>query len=110
MIFAQHHDEADTLIEEMIQRHSAPKQLTVVSSDLRLQTAANRRKAVAVDSENWLDGLNPQKHGISGDNNSPAIQKDTQGLENIDWAAEFEIDVETSSNQEIPFKDDFGEL
>ena len=51
--FASQYDEADTLIEELIRRESAPRRLTVVSSDHRLQRAAGRRKAKAVDSDVW---------------------------------------------------------
>ena len=42
------------MIEELILRDSAPRRLTVVSSDHRLQKAAHRRKATAVDSDRWL--------------------------------------------------------
>ncbi len=55
--YAAHHDEADDLIEELIRASSAPRQLTVVSSDHRIQRAARRRKANAVDSDVWLDDL-----------------------------------------------------
>lgn len=51
--FARHHDSADALIEELVRVDSAPRRLTVVSSDHRLQRAARRRRAKAVDSEQW---------------------------------------------------------
>ena len=43
--------DADTMIEAMLESHSAPKQVLVVSSDHRLQKAASRRKAKSIDSE-----------------------------------------------------------
>jgi hypothetical protein len=55
--FAHKSEEADELIEELIRGDSAPKRLTVVSSDHRLQTAARRRRAKAVDSESWWETL-----------------------------------------------------
>ena len=55
--FASQYDEADALIEELIRRESAPRRLTVVSSDHRLQRAARRRKARAVDSDVWYDEI-----------------------------------------------------
>lgn len=55
--FAAAHAEADELIEELIRADSAPKRLTVVSSDHRLQTAARRRRATAIGSEEWWDKL-----------------------------------------------------
>jgi hypothetical protein len=51
--FASKYPDADCLIEELIQKESAPRQLTVVSSDHRLQRAAKRRRARAVDSDVW---------------------------------------------------------
>ncbi len=51
--FASPHGDADVMIEELIRSDSAPRRLTVVSSDHRLQRAARRRKAAAVDSDVW---------------------------------------------------------
>jgi len=51
--FAAGFEDADSLIEELIRADSAPRRLTVVSSDHRLQRAARRRKARAVDSDLW---------------------------------------------------------
>lgn len=52
--FAPRQSEADDVIEQLIRADSAPRRLTVVSSDHRLQRAARRRRAIAVDSEIWL--------------------------------------------------------
>ena len=51
--YASKYPDADCLIEELIQKQSAPRQLTVVSSDHRLHRAARRRRARAVDSDIW---------------------------------------------------------
>ena len=51
--FAAKHETADELIEELIRADSTPRRLTVVSSDHRIQRAAKRRRARAVDSEVW---------------------------------------------------------
>jgi hypothetical protein len=55
--FAAKDDDADTVIEELIKADSAPKRLTVVSSDHRIQRAAKRRKATAVDADQWFADL-----------------------------------------------------
>ena len=55
--FAAAYADADTMIEELIRRNSSPRRLTVVSSDHRIQRAAKRRKAEAVDSDVWLGRL-----------------------------------------------------
>ncbi len=55
--FAAEYPDADTLIEELVQSESAPRRLTVVSSDHRLQRAARRRRAKAVDADRWYAAL-----------------------------------------------------
>ncbi len=62
--FSIHHDDADELIEQLIQQHSAPKLLTVVSSDHRLHKAAARRKARAIDSGVWWDQQAAKEHPV----------------------------------------------
>ena len=57
ILFADQFDEADSLIEDLIRHHSAPKSLTVVSDDHRLQTAAKRKKAKPIGCEDWLAAL-----------------------------------------------------
>lgn len=51
--FSAGYRDADELIEELIQKHSAPRKLTVVSSDHRIHRAAKRRRATPVDSDVW---------------------------------------------------------
>jgi predicted RNA-binding protein with PIN domain len=51
--YASQYEDADALIEELIRAESAPRRLTVVSSDHRVQRAARRRRARAVDSDAW---------------------------------------------------------
>lgn len=52
--YASDYDDADALIEELIQANNVPRSLTVVSSDHRLQRAAKRRRALFVDSDVWF--------------------------------------------------------
>lgn len=49
--------EADDLLERLIRQHSHAKQLTVVSSDHRIQRCAKARRATALDAEDFLDRL-----------------------------------------------------
>ncbi len=49
--FAGPGSDADTVIERKIKANTAPKRLTIVSSDRRLRKAAQTRKATAVKSE-----------------------------------------------------------
>lgn len=60
VLFAPEGGDADTLIEELIAAHSAPRQVRVVSGDRRLQTAARRRRSSYVDSESFIAELQRQ--------------------------------------------------
>jgi len=60
--FAARQGTADDLIGELILADSAPRRLTVVSSDHEIQRAARRRRAKAVDSEIWYSGLIRARH------------------------------------------------
>jgi hypothetical protein len=51
--FAPNPGDADALIEQLILEDHSPRKLVVVSSDHRLQRAAKRRRAQAVDSDRW---------------------------------------------------------
>jgi len=54
--FSGRASDCDTVIEQRILASTAPKLLTVVSSDRRLRDAAAARKAIAVKSEDfWSD-------------------------------------------------------
>jgi predicted RNA-binding protein with PIN domain len=45
--------DADTVIENKIQSNSAPKALTIISSDRRIRKAARIRKAIALKSDEF---------------------------------------------------------
>jgi predicted RNA-binding protein with PIN domain len=51
--FARGYESADELLEELIAAHPTPRKLTVVSSDHRVQRAAKKRRAQAIDSDVW---------------------------------------------------------
>ena len=56
VFFAGCQSDADTVIEDKIRANTAPKRLTVISSDRRLRDAARARKAMAVKSDAfWND-------------------------------------------------------
>lgn len=55
IVFARDWDSADELIQTEIRRHSAPKTLTVVSSDHAIHRKALARGAKVIDSDEWLD-------------------------------------------------------
>lgn len=58
--FARGYESADALLEELIAAHHTPRKLTVVSSDNRVQRAAKKRKAIAVESHAWYQAAAEQ--------------------------------------------------
>lgn len=66
VLFNQAGSDADTLIEELILEHSAPKQLEVISGDRRLQKAIKRRKGIAVESEDFARLLRDRASIVPG--------------------------------------------
>ena len=60
VFFAGLGSDADTVIEDKIKASTAPRRLTVVSSDRRLRDAARARKATAVKSEVFWNNLQKQ--------------------------------------------------
>lgn len=57
VVFARQENSADDLIAKMIAQQANPKQLVVVSSDHRVQVAAQRRRATPIDSDIWFDAV-----------------------------------------------------
>src|SRR5207244_9115063 len=55
--YAVHDAQADDLIEKLIQHHSAPRQLTVISDDHRIQQAARRRQCTVLGCGDYLAWL-----------------------------------------------------
>lgn len=110
IFYADQYDDADSMIEHLIAKHSVPRKLTVVSSDHRLHKAALRRKAIPIDSDLWFDQLearklngNPSQQERRGSQEqrrttgqgseaSPSASKFCEELNSIDWQAEFATD------------------
>jgi predicted RNA-binding protein with PIN domain len=89
--FAAGHEDADALLEELIARHSAPRKLTVVSSDHRLQRAARRRKARAIGSEAWYDEQERKRHERGRTATTLPAQQDEPPAEDTEyWLRQFE--------------------
>jgi predicted RNA-binding protein with PIN domain len=57
VMFAEPGHDADALIEALIEAHSTPSQLLVVSSDHRLHRSAKQHRAAGMDSEEFLEFL-----------------------------------------------------
>lgn len=57
IFFSQAYDEADSMIEAFLRQAANPRKLAIVSSDQRLMTAAKRRQAVSIRSQDFWDRL-----------------------------------------------------
>lgn len=79
ILFNQAGSDADTLIEELILEHSAPKQLEVVSGDRRLQRAIKRRKGIAVESEDFARLLRGRASVVPGSSQDVVPPSVTEG-------------------------------
>ncbi len=95
--FSLGYENADELIEKLIRENHAPKSLTVVSSDHRIQRCAKAHRCRIFESAAWLDEL-PQRQ-IRNNNatrvvETPREQAASQGLSNYEvqlWLKEFGI-------------------
>lgn len=61
IVFALGDENADARIEQLIAEHSAPKALSVVSSDHRVRQAARRRRARVLTAEEYWNRLDDFK-------------------------------------------------
>ena len=85
--------EADDVIEDKIRASTAPRTLTVVSSDRRLRNAAKARRAVSVKSEAFWSQLQDQLSSKKEASSEPRAKRSglTQG-ETDQWLKFFQID------------------
>ena len=60
VFFAGLGTDADTVIEDKIGANTAPRRLTIVSSDRRLRKAARARKAISVKSDVFWNNIQKQ--------------------------------------------------
>lgn len=89
--FAREYADADAMLEDLIEVHKSPRTLIVVSSDHRVQRAARRRRARAVDSDRWYAALRAERRR-RGTPQHHAPQKPTGELapDEVDyWLAQF---------------------
>ena len=101
--YARDYPDADSLIEELIQQHSSPRRLLVVSSDHRIQRAARRRRARFVDSDVWYTRLWEQRTQTLGKQSLPTPEKPIGQLSAAEieyWVNEFSSSEHSSEDSE----------
>jgi predicted RNA-binding protein with PIN domain len=93
VVFAGFHKDSDTIIEEKIRANTAPRRLTVVSSDRRLRKAAAMRKATAVKSEDFWEEVQKELRRRKPQKREPQAKREglTEG-ETEHWMDLFGLD------------------
>ncbi|NIA17064.1 MAG: hypothetical protein GWO86_01830 [Planctomycetes bacterium] len=85
--------EADDIIEQLVLESTAPKRLVVVSSDRRVKTAAKKRKAVAINSDDFWSGLIKLLEKKRPNNPEPPGKRDGISEKETDgWLEEFGLE------------------
>lgn len=95
VVYARDYPDADTLIEEMIEDHPAPRGVLVVSSDHRVQRAARRRGAKYTDSDRWYSELWQRRIELRRNQQKSIPEKPVGQLSAAEiayWVEQFECD------------------
>ncbi len=98
--FASEYENADALIEELIRDCSSPRSLTVVSSDHRIQRAAKKRRAEAIDSEIWYARVCQKQIARTNPGAEKPLAPETPGEVEL-WLKKFQIDDHSNKTNEI---------
>ena len=91
VFFSGPDSDADTVIEDKIQSNSAPRRLTVVSSDRRLRSASHLRKAVSVKSELFWNDVCKTMSRRKRDNEPEAKRQGISEGETEQWMRFFKL-------------------
>lgn len=91
LVYAGRGRSADEVIFGLIQQHTYPARLTVVSSDHEIQRAAKRRRARAIDSKTFIhELLLTLRHAVNRSQNDKG--QAIAPLASDDWARLFGVD------------------
>ncbi len=97
VLYAVKHQEADDLIAELVQHHSSPRQLVVVSDDREVQRAGARRHCQIMDCDTYINWLQREHNRHRQQTSAPPEPEKTETLteaERNHWIQEF-ADLET---------------
>jgi uncharacterized protein len=107
--FAQRHSDADELIEELLESHRAPRSLTVVSSDHRVQRAARHCGAAFIDSEEWYAELKTRKKVEAAADEATAKPTSTPSEDVTYWVERFGGSTSTETDADGLFPPGYGD-
>lgn len=104
--FARRQSDADELIEDLLEQCVAPRGMTVVSSDHRVQRAARRRGASFVDSDRWYADLRAaHRHHVAVAEEKLA---EPAGEDTAYWLQQF-ADAAPGEEGDSPFPAGYGD-
>jgi predicted RNA-binding protein with PIN domain len=90
VVFAVEYEQADDLIEQLIRQASAPKNLTVVSDDHRIQQAGRRRQCVVLGCQAFLESLAKKRRERSAVPADPVAKPPSPSeAETLHWLEQF---------------------
>jgi predicted RNA-binding protein with PIN domain len=92
VFFAGLGTDTDTVIEDKISASSAPKRLTIVSSDRRLRKAARARKATSLKSEIFWNNIHKQLSRKRTEKEPPAKRQGLTDGETKQWLEFFGLE------------------
>lgn len=92
VVFAGHDTEADAVIEDKLRTSTAPRSLSVVSSDRRLRRAAGARRATAIKSESFWGEVQRQLKQAASEREPAAKQNGLSESETDRWLEFFGLD------------------
>ena len=107
--FAPRNSNADELIEELLESHSAPRSLTVVSSDHRVQRAARHSGASFIDSEAWYADLKTRRKKTAAADEATSKPMATPSEELSYWIAQFGDSAVAETEAEELFPPGYGD-
>ena len=92
VFFAGLGTDTDTVIEDKIRASTAPKRLTIVSSDRRLRKAARTRKATSLKSEVFWNNIHKQLTRKRTEKEPPAKRQGLTDGETEQWLEFFGLE------------------
>ena len=92
VFFAGLRSDADTVIEDKIKASTAPRRLTIVSSDRRLRDAARRRRATVIKSQVFWSDVQKQLNRKSKVKEPRAKREGLSESETEQWLKIFDLE------------------
>jgi predicted RNA-binding protein with PIN domain len=92
VFFAGLGTDTDTVVEEKIRLSTAPRRLTIVSSDRRLRKAARARKATSIKSDAFWHGVQKRLRQKKVIKEPPAKRHGLSDSETEQWLKVFGLD------------------